>query len=126
MSEIIYISSYSIEAETQRMQHNFIPVIKEAVGDVPVDITIGKSDNNVYINGTPIGDYRRISNITADGNWIRFDYDNKKYRWVGIADEFISAMFNRPLGNVDWVIECRKGKAGTKWIVDNINAGGHK
>ena len=124
MSDILYISSYSIEAETQRMQHIFIPVIKEAVGDVPVEITIGKSDNNVYINGTPIGDYRRISNVTADGKLVRFDYDNQIYRFIGIADKFISAMFNRPLGNVDCVTECRKGEVGTKLIVDNT--GGHK
>lgn len=38
MNKIIYISSsYSIEAEAQRMQHLFIPAIKEAVGDVPVE-----------------------------------------------------------------------------------------
>lgn len=124
MNEIIYISSYSIEAETLRMRYLFIPVIKEVVGDVPVEITIGKSDNNVYINGTPIGDYREISNITADGKLVRFDYGDKKYRLMGIVDEFISAMFNRPLGDVDYIAECRKGKVGTKLIIDKT--GGQK
>lgn len=43
-----------------------------------------------------------------------------------IADEFISAMFNRPLGAVDRVTECCKGKVGTKIITDNVNMGGLK
>lgn len=123
MREFCYISpSHSIEGETQRMQYLFTPVIKEAVGDVPIEITIDEHDNNVYINGTPIGDYRKIYNINTDGNFVQFNYGSEKiYRLVRITDEFTSEFSKLPLGYIECVTEHSTGKVGTKMIVDNFS-----
>lgn len=126
MSEIIYISpSHSLDGEIKRMNYLFSRAIKEneLMDGIPVEITITPSDNHLYLNDCPLGDYREISNISSDGVFVQFDYgDNGKYRLVMMLNKHSAQIcHNFPLGFVLCVHEYTKGKVGgRKCIVDNL------
>lgn len=126
MSDIIYISpSHSLEGEIQRMDYLFRRAIEnnDLMDGVPVEITIDPSDNNVYLNGTPLGDYREISNVSSKGIFVQFDYgDSDKYRLVMLLNKHSAEIYRFPLGSVLGVDEYSKGKSGgRKVIVDNLH-----
>lgn len=114
--------SHSLKKEIQRMDFLFrLAIGKNKLMDgVPVKITIKPSNNNVYLNGTPIGDYRKISNISSKGIYVRFDYGNGGiYRVVTIVNKYSVAIFSYDQGFVLNVDERKKHCGRIKCIVNN-------
>lgn len=126
MNEVLYISpSHSIEGEKQRMDYLFRRAIEnnDLMDSVPVDIDIDPSDNSVLLNGTILGDYREILNVTSDGIFVQFDYGSDgKYRSVILVNKFAADLYSAPLGFVISVYEYTKGKSGVReCIYDSLN-----
>ena len=82
---IIYISGDREQPEA-RFKRLLKPHLNELLGisdDIPKEVTI--EDNQLCINGTPIGDWRIMCNFTAEGPFLIFDYGDDKERYVSFG-----------------------------------------
>ena len=68
---------HSEEAFLNRVRVWLKPILNEINGiGVPQDITI--IDNQLCINGTPVGNWQEMSNFRAEGSFLCFDYAGVK------------------------------------------------
>lgn len=79
-SEVIFESpSMGIEAARQRFQRIVVPMLGQIYGktngNAPKEVDINK-DNNLLINGTPVGDWRLVSRFEVHGPMLTFQYGN--------------------------------------------------
>lgn len=110
--------SFSKEAGLQRAKRHIIPLLEEIAenqrklircfyeeeAELHKELTIDKK-NNLCINGTPVGDWRKISNTHTDGASLYFDYGNKS-RVVDFG------VFTCSFDTVFMIHEYEKNKAG--------------
>lgn len=78
MIDIFYYSSgHSVEAALQRFNRILMPILSECMNsNCDKNISID-SKNMLCINGTPIGDWRNVSNFTRDDYNLVFRYGEK-------------------------------------------------
>lgn len=86
VSKIIFGSpSMSVAAARQRFQRILIPMLERAYGEynenAPKEVDIDQ-DNNLLINGIPVGDWRLISSFKTAGQGLSFKYGADATRMV--------------------------------------------
>lgn len=81
MSVYVFSSTMSIEAGQQRIQRLLMPLLEKIYGKydskAQKDIVID-DNNNLLINGTPIGDWRLMYCFETDGVFLSFKYGGEK------------------------------------------------
>lgn len=82
MKGFVFLSeAYTPQAALERFKRHIIPILTVLLGkDASKEITI--NENHMCINGTPVGDYRFMSNFEIDCGGLKFDYGNDKFRIV--------------------------------------------
>lgn len=75
--EVYLSSATSTEAGLQRMRRGLTPLLEKIYGkydkSAPKEVDID-TDNNLLINGTPVGDWRSISRFETYGPILSFKY----------------------------------------------------
>lgn len=62
----MYAPSHSCEAAEQRLQRHIVPILESILDANAPKIVQINSDGDVCINGTPIGDYRYMSEFRKE------------------------------------------------------------
>jgi hypothetical protein len=66
-------TNHNLEKETYRVRRLIEPLLEQILGkDAPKEVTV--DDKNLYINGTAVGEWKKVSNFSVDEDSLRFDY----------------------------------------------------
>ena len=115
---IIYISGdrEQPEARFKRLLKSHLNELLGISDDIPKEVTI--EDNQLCINGTPIGDWRIMCNFTSEGPFLIFDYGDDKERYISFGFKG----FDDDYYKVYEITEMTKGaNAETKYIYRKFN-----
>lgn len=105
--------SYTAEAQLQRLKRHIAPLLDEIL-DEDSQKDIGLDDNNnIVINGVPIGDYSLMSSFRVErGSSLVFDYGDK------IRDVFFGVPAFEPVTEVMMIQEYCKSNRDIEIIYD--------
>lgn len=116
---IEHIGRIEREAARQKMQHVLVPMLEQIYGkydrNAPKEVDIDM-DNNLLINGTPVGDWRLTSRFETHGPILSFKYDRADTRMVLFGtDPFDLSTCHKVYG----VYEFGYGSSQTKTIYEH-------
>ena len=113
---IILVSSSNSPARyLQIARRKISPILDKLLGtEAPKELTI--SGEQLLINGTPIGDWRLMSNFELDGAFLIFDYGSSHK--VQRAVSFGIRGWDKEYYKVLTVHEYTKGKPGIRTVFE--------